>query len=429
MMRKQYVSRAITLAWAALLALAACVAPLEPAPRETISEPGVPKQLQSRQIIVALAERERPQWAAIAQELQGRYGLRPVGEFPLTAIGVQCRVFQAPPDQSLEALLARLKADPRIELAQPNQAFESLQALADDPAAGYAALAYGVKLIGADRAWRVSTGRGVPVVVIDTGADLDHPALRDRGIKTANFVEGGEPSFASDPHGTAIAGVISADPTAGVRIEGVAPDVALTVAKACWYPEPTRAKARCSSWTLAKAIDFAINGGARVINLSLGGRPDELLARLLSAADRRGVTVVAATVEGRDNPGFPAALDTVIPVIACDPDRRVAWPRWRTLPFIMAAPGVEIVAPAPHHRYDLLSGSSLAAAHVTGVVALLVQQEPQRRPDQIREILRTTAQPVTPVSPSAPLAIGIVDACAALARHTPLLACHGASDQ
>jgi len=61
---------------------------------------------------------------------------------------------------------------------------------------------------------------------------------------------------------------------------------------------------------------------------------------------------------------------------------------------------------------------------VTGVVALLMQQEPQRRPDQIREILRTTAQPVTPVSPSAPLAIGIVDACAALAGHTPLLACH-----
>ena len=417
-MWKRYVNPAC----AALLALAACAAPLEQAPLETISEPGVPKQLQSRQIIVALAEQERPQWSAIAQELQARYRLRSVGEFPLTSIGVQCLVFQVPSDQSLEALLVQLKSDSRIELAQPNQAFEGLQAT-DDPITGYTALAYGVKLIGADRAWRVSTGRGVPVVVIDTGADIDHPALRSQGIKTANFVEGGETSFVTDRHGTAVAGVISAQPAAGVRIDGVAPDVALTVAKACWYPEPASAKARCSSWTLAKAIDFAINDGARVINLSLGGRSDELLARLLTAADRRGITVVAATLENRDDPGFPAELDTVIPVIACDADRRVTWPRWRTPPFVAAAPGVEIVAPAPHNRYDLLSGSSLAAAHVTGVVALLVQQEPQRRPDQIREILRVTAQPATHRSHSDPLAIGIVDACAALARHAPLLAC------
>ena len=424
MMRKSIQKSTLGLIGAVLVALAAaCAGPPERESLETISEPGVPKQLQSRQIIVALAEKERPQWAAIAQELQGRYGLRSVGEFPLTSIGVQCLVFQVLPDQSLEGLLAQLKADPRIELAQPNQAFEGLQAAADDSITGYAALAYGVKLIGADRAWRVSTGRGVSVVVIDTGADIQHPALRGREIKTVNFVEGGEPSFASDRHGTAIAGIISAHPATGIRIDGVAPDVALTVAKACWYPEPANAKARCSSWTLAKAIDFAINSGAHVINLSLGGRPDELLARLLTAADRRGVTVIAATLEGRDDPGFPAALDTVIPVIACDADRQVTWPRWRTLPFVAAAPGVEIVAPAPHNRYDLLSGSSLAAAHVTGVVALLVQQEPQRRPDQIREILRVTAQPATHMNHSDPLAIGIVDACAALARHAPLLAC------
>jgi subtilisin family serine protease len=414
----------IGLAGAALLALAACAVPSERESPETISEPGVPKQLQSRQIIVALAERERSQWSAIAQELQARHQLRPVGQFPLTTIGVQCLVFQVPSGQSLEATLARLQADPRIELAQPNQAFEGLQAGATDPAAGYAALAYGVKRIGADRAWPVSTGRGVPVAVIDTGAATDHPALRGRGMQTVNFVDGNESSFATDRHGTAVAGVIGARAAAGTGIEGVAPDATLTVAKACWYSEPTSAKARCSSWTLAKAVDFAINGGARVINLSLGGPPDALLGRLLTAAEQRGVTVVAATREGRDEPGFPAALDTVIPVIACDPHGRVAWPRWRTPAFVVAAPGVEIVAPAPPDRYDLLSGSSLAAAHVTGVVALLVQQDPQRRPDQIRAILRATVQPVVDAGPSTPPAIGIVDACAALARHAPALACH-----
>jgi len=60
---------------------------------------------------------------------------------------------------------------------------------------------------------------------------------------------------------------------------------------------------------------------------------------------------------------------------------------------------------------------------VTGVVALLVQQDPRRRPDQIRAILRATARPVAQASPSVPPAIGLVDACAALARHAPALAC------
>jgi subtilisin family serine protease len=423
-MQKRDGSGVIGLFYATLLALAACAGLPEREPLETISEPGVPKQLQSRQIIVALAEKVQPQWSAISQELQARYRLRPVGEFPLTSIGVQCLVFQVPPGQLLEATLAQLKTDSRIELAQPNQAFESSQATASDLTARYATLVYGVKLIGADRAWQVSTGQGVPVAVIDTGADTDHPALRGREIKTVNFVAGGEPSFATDRHGTAIAGVIGAHMAAGAGIEGVAPDVVLTVAKACWYPDPTSPKARCSSWTLAKAIDFAINGGARVINLSLGGPPDELLGRLLTAADHHGITVVAATLEGRDDPGFPAVLDTVIPVVACDPNGRVAWPRWHTPTFVVAAPGIDIVAPVPPDRYDLLSGSSLATAHVAGVVALLAQQDPQRRPDQIRAILRATAQPVANASTSAQPTIGIVDACAALSLQAPTAACH-----
>ncbi|MCB1821538.1 MAG: S8 family serine peptidase [Candidatus Competibacteraceae bacterium] len=422
-MYQWHVSLRIGLIWVALWALAACVSVPPSDPLETLSEPGVPKQLRSRQIIVALAEKERPRWSAIAQELRSRYRLRSVGEFPLTSIGVQCLVFQVPLDQSLEAVLMQLRADPRIELTQPNQAFEGLQATAYDPAARYAALAYGVKLIGADRAWQVSTGRGVSVAVIDTGADIQHPALRDRKIETENFVEGGESSFATDRHGTAIAGVISAHVAASVGIKGVAPDAALTVAKACWYADSVSAKARCSSWTLAKAIDFAINDGARVLNLSLGGRPDELLTRLLAVAERRGVIVVAATLEDQENPGFPATLDTVIPVIACGPDGQITWPRWRNLPFVLAAPGIEIAVPAPHGRYDLTSGSSLAAAHVTGVVALLLQQTPQLTSQQVRTILRTTMQPIQGPD-STPLRVGRIDACAALAQQVSELACH-----
>lgn len=375
----------------------------------------MPKQLRSRQLIVALAEKERPQWPAIAQDLQTRYRLRPVGEFPLTSIGVQCLVFQAPADQALESVITQLRADPRVELAQANQVFEGLRALSDDP---YAELVYGVRLMGADRAQRVSTGRGVAVAVIDTGADTEHPDLRGRGIQTANFVEGGEQSFSFDRHGTAVAGVIGARAD-GVGLEGVAPDTLLSVIKACWYSDPARAKALCSSWTLAKAVDFAINNGVKVINLSLSGRPDPLLARLVAAAHRRGIVLVAAAAEDRDDPGFPAALDAVIPVISCDVNGTVLSPRWRSTPFVAVAPGQDIVAPVPHGRYTLLSGSSLAAAHVTGVVALLLQRQPDLSPDRVKTVLQTSARPVSAARPD----LGVVDACAALKLASRELAC------
>ena len=141
------------------------------------------------------------------------------------------------------------------------------------------------------------------MAVIDTGAETQHPDLQGQVRETATFVEGEKRP--STPTGTA-------PPWRGDRRARTAPawrrrpDARLTVAKACWYPDSANAKALCSSWTLAKAIDFVINHGAKVLNLSLGGRAsDELLARLLAAAEQRGMVVVAATLEGRDEPGFP----------------------------------------------------------------------------------------------------------------------------
>lgn len=393
--------------------------PLDQTAATIIDEPGVPKQLQDRQIVVALPERLRAQWPAIARDLQATYRLRPVGEFPLTSIKVQCFVFQVPADQPLNAVIGQLRTDPRIELAQPNQRFEGLQAAADNP---YHDLAYGVRLIRADRVRAVSTGRGVAVAVIDTGADIDHPDLTGRIVDTATFVEGGEASFRSDRHGTAVAGIIGAR-VSETGVDGVAPEARLTVLKACWYADSGAVKARCSSWTLAKAVDYAINHQIKVINMSLGGPPDDLLARLLATAEQNGVAVVAATRENADSPGFPASLATAIPAVACDLNGRVAQQPGSTLPFAVAAPGVDVAAQAPQAHYALLSGSSLAAAHVTGVVALLLQQTPQATPAQIRSALSASARPLAGASPAAHSSFGLIDACAALARNNPVLTC------
>lgn len=135
---------------------------------------------------------------------------------------------------------------------------------------------------GADLAHRWATGQGVKVAVVGTGVDTKHPDLHGRIIRTINFVEGGERTFARDSHGIAVAGVIAATADNEVGIFGIAPQADIVVVKACWQPAPGTQEAVCSSWTLAKAIDFTILVRAQILNLSLAGPPDPLLARFLA---------------------------------------------------------------------------------------------------------------------------------------------------
>ncbi len=374
--------------------------------------PNLPKQLQARQIIVTLAEGFLEHWAEVSKALSNEYGLRENGNFPLSSIRVQCVVYQIPEDRSLDDVVEQLRRDGRVDSVQPNVVFAGTLGSYSDP---YAALEYGALAIRADRAHRVSTGKGVRIAVIDTGVDKEHPDLRGRIAKLANFVEGGEKSFAQDSHGTGIAGIIGARANDGVGIFGVAPEAELLAAKACWYPNTKSSSALCSSWTLAKALDFAITADSHIINMSLSGPADALLERLLQNAGKRGVIVVAAAAQDAEAPGFPASLNSVTPVIASNAKTEVRVPTWANGRLLLAAPGIEILTTAPRESYDFLSGSSLAAAHVTGVIALLLEQRPRLTQSDIWSLLTTTARPVA--GPAGDVsAIGLVDACAALSQ-------------
>ena len=371
----------------------------------------VPKQLQSRQIIITLADDTPERWTAIAQALASEYRLQQRGSFPLRSIRVQCLVFQVPPERSIADLIDALRADSRVESVQQNQIFAGLGEKQRD---SNIELSYGPRLIAADAAQRTSRGKGIKVAVVDTGVDMDHPELRGRIAKTQNFVDGGERDFARDRHGTAIVGIIAGRADDGSGFSGIAPEAEVIAVKACWYPERADGKALCSSWTLAKAIDFSINMGARVLNLSLAGPPDPLLARLIARADKQGMTIVAASAESGDGPGFPASLQSVIAVVACDAHGRIAQRVAGGPTPAIAAPGIDILTTAPRETYDLVSGSSFAAAHVTGVVALLLEQNPELAPADALQMLKTTARPVQGVAPSR--VAGVVDACAALGK-------------
>ncbi|HUP43641.1 MAG TPA: S8 family serine peptidase, partial [Thermoanaerobaculia bacterium] len=162
--------------------------------------------------------------------------------------------------------------------------------------------------------------------------------------------------------------------------------------------------ASCDSYTLAQGLDFAIEQGARVINLSLTGPRDPLLARLVAAALGRGISVVAAAGGGSDA-GFPASEAGVLAVGTAPTDSLPGAPGPA-----LTAPGIDILTTVPREGYDFLSGSSLAAAHVSGVAALVLEREPELPPAALASLLVRTAQP------SNPHGAQVVDACAALAE-------------
>jgi subtilisin family serine protease len=183
--------RLSALTWVLLLSLG-CPGRLAPTAGPPAEGPGVPKQLQARQIIVTLPPASPERWAQLAATLGQVYDLPQVGAFPLTALGIQCVVFQVPADRSLDEVLARLAADPRVEAVQRNQQFQGLAVVHNDY---YAPLQYGAQLIRADLAHRWATGRGVHVAIIDTGVETAHPDLQGQIGLTATFVEGGEQTF------------------------------------------------------------------------------------------------------------------------------------------------------------------------------------------------------------------------------------------
>nr|WP_240635241.1 S8 family serine peptidase [Lysobacter enzymogenes] len=336
------------------------------------------------------------QAAAALQAIGREHRLREVAGWPIKSLGWYCAVLRPAPGESAEQALARLGADARIKLAQPLQDFSvqsarpaqspsppsssppSARAPApryNDP---YLDLQRGFSALNAGAAHARSRGRGVGVAVVDTGADAGHPDLRGRIRTTLDLVEADPAAFARDAHGTEVAGIVAATSNNGVGIAGIAPLAVLDLYKACWYPAAPGDGARCNSFTLAKALAAVADSRARVVNLSLGGPADPLLRRLLQQLLEQGRIVVASLPADGRMSGFPA--DTPGVIVVGDSARVAA-------PGSLGAPGSDILTTRPGGGYDFASGSSMAAAHVSGVAALLLSAAPSLDPARVRALL------------------------------------------
>lgn len=306
----------------------------------------------------------------LAGRLAEAHGLRLVDDWPMPALGLDCFVLEAPSAEARARELPRLAADPRVESAQAVQSFRLLSTSAGDPLAGAQP---------AMRAWhlrelhRVATGRGVPVASIDSGVDTGHPDLRGQDIATRNFVDGQD--YRAEAHGTSVGGIIVARPDNGAGIVGIAPDAALLALRACVQSDDRMAA--CDSFGLAKALQFALDAGAQVVNLSLTGPEDRLLGRLIDAALQRGAVVVGAADPASDDAGFPASHPGVLAVAGSGDPRRRA-------PGVLRVPDRGIPVPVPGGGWTLVSGSSYASAQLSGLVALAWQLAPRSSGARVR---------------------------------------------
>jgi hypothetical protein len=334
---------------------------------------------------------------AVARSLARTYGLREVTSWPIAAIRIHCIVFELPPATAREAVLARLANDPNVRHAQPLNAFvtaSSANGGYNDP---YADLQRSLREMAIPAAHRWSRGRGVSVAVIDTGIDTRHPDLAGRVRASFNFVDRDRARFDRDRHGTEVAGIIAALADNSVGIVGVAPEVELLAIKACRQLHPDADAAVCNSLTLAQGLAAAIDARADLVNLSVIGPADPLLAELIAETARRGIIVVGAA-------GFPARVGDLIAVDA-------ARPRSTSVEHFYA-PGDDIFTLTPTGGYGFASGSSLATAHVSGVVALLLSRAPKLQAADVRRLLAAaTLRLDTPLGE-----LRSVNACAALAE-------------
>lgn len=316
----------------------------------------------------------------VSRKLARRHGLEYVADWWMSEVALNCAVLRVPAGQSVAHALEALRADPEIALVQPMGTFRTLGRSYSDP---YFELQAAARYFDLAALHERATGRGVRIAVIDTGVAAGHPDLAGQVKVQQNFASAVSPGFDDDIHGTAVAGLVVARPDNHEGIVGIAPEAELFAFKACWPQAAGGLAAQCNSFTLALAINAALRAGVDIINLSLTGPVDGVIERLLQAAAERGVVVVAAIAENaEDGPGFPASVPGVIAVASAGSGTGPAAPE------VVVAPGEEIVTTVPATGYSFLSGTSFAAAQVTGYVALLREIHPGIAGDALRALLR-----------------------------------------
>lgn len=356
----------------------------------------------ARQVLVLVAA---SQPGAAAGQIASTHRLRLVSSTDVPLLDARAQVYRIDDRRSVQTVITALTSDPRVMLVQPNMIYQR------QSGAGSAARAaqYALDMVGAERAHELSTGRGVKIAVIDSGIDRTHSDLKGAISETFDATDGKDAK--PDVHGTAIAGIIRAR---GL-VTGIAPDANLLAVRA-FFAVPKRDLPQSTSFIVLRALDWSVQRGAQIVNLSFSGGRDPVIERAVAAAARRKVMLVAAAGNGGPDaaPSYPAAYPDVIAVTALDSGQRLYTHANHGSYITFAAPGVDILVPGLRNGHMFMSGTSMAAAYVSGIMALLLEKEPGLEPEDVLRALAETAEDLGASGTDDEFGVGRVNAWAAL---------------
>jgi subtilisin family serine protease len=352
------------------------------------------------QVVVAI----NPLSGATIDDINATFGTTTVDQLPAPFDGYLLAV---PDGQSVRDVLERMEPDLRLAASEPNFVGELPEAKRHTTWAwgGFDASAYSANyalaMLGIDQAHALALGRGAVVAVVDTGAELDHPALAASLVAGYDFVDGdGLPAdegnlLDDDADGDTDEGVGHGTHVAGI-VHIVAPAAKIMPLRAL------NSDGRGTIFAVAQAIAYASAHGAQAINVSLGTESEsQVLADAIMVASHAGSLVVAAAGnEGTNVAVYPAAGACALSITSIGPTSLKSSFANYGNKVAFAAPGESIWSSFPVGGYASGSGTSMAAAWVTGQVALIQGVAPAADPLRVARLMSATARSLDSTNPS-----------------------------
>ena len=329
-------------------------------------------------------------------------------------------------DQNIDQVLKELSSNPDIEYAEPNftekllsvpndQFFQLQWALENTGQSVQSVYGNSGSDIKAENAWDICRGtQGVTIALIDTGVDYSHPELaknmwvnfketpgngidedgngRSDDYRGWSFLDENDNVMDTNGHGTFCAGIIGAEANNGIGVAGV-----------CWGAKIMALKVftgnsdYTSDEVCTRAILYAVDNGAKIISASWGSYNNSALLNdaIKYATDRGVVCVFAAGNDNSSQPYYPASNPLAISVGATDNrDRKASFSNYGDWVDVFA-PGVGIYSTLPGNTYGTESGTSMSCPYVAGVIGLMLSQNPNLSPAEIKQIIRTTSNQVS----------------------------------